>query len=64
VEAGLSVGAALDYLDLVDDAFVYNLSQQDMLALRVVARFGFAIAKPVARNAPGGGLPFAVLNQA
>jgi hypothetical protein len=36
-----------------------------MLALRVVARFGFAIAKPVSRNAAGaGGFPFAVLNQA
>jgi hypothetical protein len=43
---------------------VYNLPQQDMLALRVVARFGFAVAKPVSRNAPGGGYPFAVLNQA
>jgi hypothetical protein len=36
-----------------------------MLALRVVARFGFAIAKPVSRNASGGGgFPFAVLNSA
>jgi hypothetical protein len=40
---------------------VYNLPRQDMLALRVVARFGFVIAKPVSRNAPGSGFPFAAL---
>ena len=47
----------LDQAVITDDtgAIVYNLPQQDMLALRVVARFGFAIAKPVSRNAPGGG---------
>jgi HK97 family phage major capsid protein len=56
----------LDQAVITDDLgnIVYNLPQQDMLALRVVARFGFAIAKPVSRNAPGGGFPFAVLNQA
>jgi hypothetical protein len=44
----------LDQAIITDDtgAIVYNLPQQDMLALRVVARFGFAIAKPVSRNAP------------
>jgi hypothetical protein len=56
----------LDQAVITDDTgvIVYNLPQQDMLALRVVARFGFAIAKPVSRNAPGGGFPFAVLNSA
>jgi hypothetical protein len=56
----------LDQAVITDDtgAIVYNLPQQDLLALRVVARFGFAIAKLVSRNAPGGGFPFAVLNQA
>jgi hypothetical protein len=56
----------LDQVVITDDtgAIVYNLPQQDMLALRVGARFGFAIAKPVSRNASGaGGFPFAVLNQ-
>jgi HK97 family phage major capsid protein len=55
----------LDQAVITDNAgaIVYNLPQQDMLALRVVARFGFAIAKPVSRNASGaGGFPFAVLN--
>ncbi len=55
----------LDQAVITDDlgAIVYNLPQQDMLALRVVARFAFAIAKPATRNATGaGGLPFAVLN--
>jgi hypothetical protein len=56
----------LDEAVITDDAgnIVYNLPQRDMLALRVVARFAFAIAKPVSRNAPGGGFPFAVLNNA
>jgi hypothetical protein len=36
-----------------------------MLALRVVARFAYAVANPVSRNASGaGGYPFAVLNEA
>jgi hypothetical protein len=36
-----------------------------MLALRVTARFASAVAKPVSRNATGGGgYPFAVLNSA
>jgi hypothetical protein len=52
----------LDQAVITDDLgdIVYNLPQQDMLAFRVVARFGFAVAKPVSRNAPGGGFPFAV----
>jgi hypothetical protein len=57
----------LDQAVITDDLgnIVYDLPQQDMLALRVVARFGFAIAKRVSRNASGaGGFPFAVLNSA
>ena len=56
----------LDQAVITDDtgAIVYKLPPQEMLALRLVARFGFAIAKPVSRNAPGGGFPFAVLNSA
>jgi hypothetical protein len=35
-----------------------------MVALRVVARFAFAVANPASRNATGaGGYPFAVLNE-
>ena len=46
-------------------AIVYNLPQQDMLALRVMARFAYAVAKPASRNASGaGGFPFALLNSA
>ena len=54
----------LDQAVITDDtgAIVYNLPQQDVLALRVVARFGYAVAKPVSRNAPGTGYPFGVLN--
>lgn len=44
---------------------IYNLPQQDMLALRVVARYGFATAIPATRDAPDGdGFPFAVLEAA
>ena len=38
--------------------------EQDMVALRVVARFAFAVAKPVSRNTTGSGYPFAVPNAA
>ena len=44
-----------------DGKVVLNLAQQDSLALRVTARFAFAIATPVTRDAPGGAVPFAVL---
>ena len=39
---------------------VYNLAQQDMVALRVVMRLGVQIANPVTRK-KSGGYPFAVL---
>jgi len=57
----------VDQAVITDDTgnIVYNLLQQDMLALRVVARFAIAIAKPVSRNPTGaGGFPFAILNAA
>ena len=55
----------LDQAVITDDegAIVYNLPQQDMLALRVVARFDYAVAQPASRNA-GTGYPFAVLTEA
>lgn len=40
---------------------VYNLAQQDMVALRAVMRLGFALPHPVSRMDSGTGFPFAVL---
>jgi hypothetical protein len=40
---------------------VYNLAQQDMVALRVVMRLGVQIANPVTRRKGKAGYPFAVL---
>lgn len=40
---------------------VYNLAQQDMVALRAVMRLGFAMPKPLTRMDTGSGYPFAVL---
>jgi hypothetical protein len=56
----------LDQAVITDNtgAIVYNLPQQDMVALGVTARFAYAVAKPVPRNASGGGYPFALLNSA
>lgn len=42
---------------------VYNLAQQDMVALRAVMRIGFALPKPVTRMDSGSGFPFAVLTE-
>jgi HK97 family phage major capsid protein len=55
----------LDQAVLSDAAgvVIFNLAQQDMLALRVVARFAFAVANPATRVG-GSGFPFAVLQDA
>jgi HK97 family phage major capsid protein len=52
----------LDQAVLSDDTgkVVWNLPQQDMLAMRVIARFAYATAVPATR-AGAGGFPFAVL---
>lgn len=40
---------------------IYNLAQQDMVALRAVMRVGFSLPHPVTRLDSGTGFPFAVL---
>jgi HK97 family phage major capsid protein len=40
---------------------IYNLAQQDMVALRAVMRLGFALPHPVTRMDTGTGYPFATL---
>lgn len=58
----------LDQAVLSDDTgkVIYNLAQQDMTALRVVARFASQVATPVSRPVTGAGTPypFGVLNAA
>ena len=59
----------LDQATLIDNTgkVLYNLPQQDMLAMRVVMRAAFAVANPASRmTAPSGGTryPFAVLQDA
>jgi HK97 family phage major capsid protein len=55
----------LDQAVITDDegAIIYNLAQQDMVAMRVVARFGWQIANPVRRKNTSNSTrsPFAVL---
>jgi hypothetical protein len=47
----------LDQAVITDDtgAIIINLPQQDSVALRVTARFGFAVATPVSRPETGSG---------
>ena len=54
----------LDQAVLQDNtgAIVYNLAQQDMVALRAVMRLGFALPHPISRMDPtAAGYPFATL---
>jgi HK97 family phage major capsid protein len=55
----------LDQAVLTDAAglVIYNLPMQDMLALRLTARFAYATANPATRVG-GSGFPFAVLQNA
>ena len=56
----------LDQAVISDDAgkVIYNLPQQDMLAMRVVARFAWQVAKPYVYGQAGTEYPFAVMQNA
>jgi HK97 family phage major capsid protein len=53
----------LDQAVLSDDTgkVIYNLAQQDMVAMRVTARFAFAVAIPATRSGGANAYPFSVL---
>lgn len=56
----------LDQAVISDDQgrIVYNLPQQDMLALRVTSRFAWCVAEPIVRTDDGEpGYPFAILTE-
>jgi HK97 family phage major capsid protein len=56
----------LDQAVITDDAgvVIYNLPQQDMLAMRVVARYAFQVATPYVFGQAGTEYPFAVMQNA
>jgi HK97 family phage major capsid protein len=56
----------LDQAVITDDTglVIYNLPQQDMLAMRVVARFAWTVAKPFVYGQAGTEYPFAVMQNA
>ena len=53
----------LDQAVLSDETgkVIYNLAQQDMVAMRVTARFAYATAVPATRTGGSNPFPFAVL---
>jgi HK97 family phage major capsid protein len=56
----------LDQAVITDDAgvVILNLPQQDAVAMRVVARFAFQVAKPIQRDQGANPYPFSVLHAA
>jgi len=58
-------GSVKTFITRVDGAgnIIYNLAQQDMVALRAVMRLGFALPNPINRMNPTAATryPFAVL---